>query len=449
MKYVINNTKYVINNIMTRITFFIVALTIGVASANAQPYGYTPLQVLSLFSEDYRNEQYENALVYGRWLVEAHPTEMEEHPGTYRGDRVFRRMINIYEHMSEQQDDPGYREAYIDSALQMYDRVLALFTEEEIDLYRWHFRRGRFYMDHSDHIENATRQAIQDFEAMFRLDPERATRGGRGYYVQLVVQYYASQGDQEEAFSIMNAAEPYADEATLNVFSETRNDLITDPEERIAFLLERLGEMPGCQDTMEECYELYLAIGDRDKAREMAIKMYEADPSVSNILRLVDKAENVGNYAEANDYLEEAHEKQEGRERAETSLRIAENHLSLRNLQEARRYARRAANEDAGWGEPYITIARIYGRAVSQTAGREMTRADRAVYWLVLDYLDQARQRDSGVTSTVDRLYRTYEPVAPSAEDKFYQNWDTGESIRIDGSLREAYSWIDEETTIR
>ncbi len=434
---------------MVRIALFSIALLIGAGSISAQPFGYTPLQVQSLFSEDYRNEQYEQALIYGRWLIDAHPKEMEDYPGNYRGERNFRRMIDIYEYMAQQQSDPALREAYIDSSLQMYDRIFALFNEDEIDLYRWYFNRGRFLQEHSELVDGGYQQALEDYETIFRMNPERATQSGNGYYVRLLVQNYSRQNDRDAVFSIINEAEPYADEQLLDFFSQTRNELITDPEERIELLTEDLEEDPENVELMMEIYDLYQAVGDREKAGEMAVRMYEADPTPENIMRLADIAENDGNYQEANQYLSEAHDNLEGRERAEASLRIADNHLNLRNLQQARQYAQRAAREDPSWGEPHITIAQIYGQAVSRCAGSEMTRIDKAVYWLVLDYLDEAVERNGGTSSTVNRLYRTYEPVAPNAEEKFYQSWNTGETIRINGSLKECYSWIDEETTIR
>ncbi len=434
---------------MAKQILILITILVLSGTAGAQPFGYTPLQIQSLFSEDFRNEQYEQALVYGRWLVQAHPKEMEEYPGNYPAERNFRRMIDIYEYMATQQEDPALREAYLDSAVQMYDMVFALFTEDEIDLYRWYFNRGRFYQSNSDFIQSAFQYALDDYETMFHIDPKRATESGSGYYVQLVVQNYARQNDREAAFTIINQAEPFADEDTRMFFAQTRNELITDPAERIELLTEELQEEPGNVELMQELYELYLAVGDRDNARKMAVRMYEIEPSITNIIRLADKAQNNGEYREAIRYLSEAHAIQQGVTRARTSLRIADNYLSLRDLQEARRYARRAASEDPNWGEPQITIAQIYGEAISRCAGSEMTRIDKAVYWLVLDYLDRAKQRNSNVTSTVNRLYRTYEPVTPTAEEKFYQNWNTGERIRIDGSLKECYSWIAEETTIR
>ncbi len=434
---------------MAKYIIIFVTILIVSGASNAQPFGYTPLQIQSLFAEDYRNEQYQQALIYGRWLVEAHPKEMEMYPGNYPAERNFRRMIDIYEYLSTQQDDPALREAYLDSSLQMFDRVFALFTEDEIDHYRWHFNRGRFYQSNSDYIQNAFQQALEDYETMFNLDPKRATESGSGYYVQLIVQNYARQNDRDNAFRIINEAEPFADEETSRFFAQTRNELITDPAERIELLVEDLEEDPGNVEIMQELYELYIAVGDGSNAREMAIKMYEYEPSVTNVTRLADKAENSGDYREAIRYLSEAHGIQQGTMKARTSLRIADNYLNLRDLQEARRFARRAASEDPNWGEPQITIAQIYGEAVSRCAGSEMTRIDKVVYWLVLDYLDRARQRNSNVSSTVNRLYRTYEPVTPTAEEKFYQNWNTGEKIRVDGSLKECYSWIGEETTIR
>jgi len=434
---------------MTKSILILITALVITSTAGAQPFGYTPLQIQSLFSEDFRNEQYEQALIYGRWLVEAHPREMEDYPGNYPAERNFRRMIDIYEYMSTQQEDPALREAYLDSSLQMFDRVFALFTEDEIDKYRWHFNLGRFYQSNSDHIQNAFQLALKSYEEMFRLNPKRATESGGGYYVQIIVQNYARQNDRENAFAIINEAEPFADENTREFFAETRNELITDPVERIELLTDDLQEDPGNVELMQELYELYLAIGNQSEARTMAERMYKVEPSVTNITRLADKAENDGEYREAIRYLSEAHEIQQGTARARTSLRIADNYLSLRDLQQARRYARRAASEDPNWGEPQITIAQIYAEAVSRCAGSDMTRIDKAVYWLVLDYLDRAKQRNAGVASTVNRLYRSYEPVTPTAEEKFYQNWNTGERIRIDGSLRDCYSWIAEETTIR
>ncbi|MDX1586308.1 MAG: hypothetical protein R3222_06180, partial [Balneolaceae bacterium] len=83
------------------------------------------------------------------------------------------------------------------------------------------------------------------------------------------------------------------------------------------------------------------------------------------------------------------------------------------------------------------------------TSGRKMTRDDKVVYWLVLDYLDKARRVDSQVSNTVQRQYQSYQPVTPTTEEKFFKGWEKGDKIAVDGSLNSCYSWVGETTTVR
>ena len=78
-----------------------------------------------------------------------------------------------------------------------------------------------------------------------------------------------------------------------------------------------------------------------------------------------------------------------------------------------------------------------------------MTRDDRVVYWLVLDYLDRAQQVDSQMANTVKRQYQSYEPVTPTTEDKFFKGWEVGDTMNVDSSIDDCYGWIAETTTVR
>ncbi|HET6528146.1 MAG TPA: hypothetical protein VFG39_05290, partial [Balneolaceae bacterium] len=102
------------------------------------------------------------------------------------------------------------------------------------------------------------------------------------------------------------------------------------------------------------------------------------------------------------------------------------------------------------WGVPYIQIADVYARTVNQcTNNRKMEVFDRAVYWLVLDYLQKAEQVDPSVAGEVSRKTASYEPVTPTTEQMFFKGWKEGESFSIDASLNECYGWINETTTVR
>lgn len=437
---------------------FILALIVfgwvGSATVEAQnsepPFGYPPLTVFSLFQEEHRNKAYDMAIVYGRYLIENHPTELEGHP-RYRGDNNFRRMIDIYNHYADESSDPSIREAYLDSSIQLYNRVFEIFSDKsDFDEYRWVFQRGRFFQTYANNIDNGMQLAYDDYTRMFELDPKRTTETANGYYVQITLQHIVRQGHRDQALEMMETAEPYANPELLGVFSDTRSDLFRNPEERIGWLEDQLAADPDNFELIEELFELYLDQNMRGKAQEFGKKLYDNDANYTNIMRMANLAQREGNYREANRYLNESLAKTSDRTKLkENHLQISDNLLSLRELEAARAAARRAIQIDPNWGEPYLKIANIYAQAVRSCSGRDLDRQDKVVYWLVLDYLDKARQVDASTSNQVRRSYSGYEAAMPTPEEKFYSNWTTGSKIKVDGSLRSCYAWINEETTVR
>ncbi|MEX0684809.1 MAG: hypothetical protein WD267_05890 [Balneolales bacterium] len=434
-----------------------IVLTIGLLSCSSAlfaqpepPLGYEPHLIQSLFTEDHRNNDYDNALKWGRYLVEAHPKEMPTYQGTYRGDRNFRRMIDIYTFKAGETSDPTLRSANLDSVQIMYDKVFEHFEDGEIDKFRWLQLRGRFFQENASYIEDGYDKAYQDYYAMFQLNSQRATELSDGYYVQITLTDLERNGNQEKALEMIETAEPYASPKLITFFEETRNSLYSDPDERIVYLEEKLSETPNDLELMEELRGLYEQVNNKAKAKQYAMLLYEKAPTYDNIMRLVDDALSNAEYNTAIEYLKESLSKtNDSRKQRATALQISDNYLNLRNLQEAKNYAQRAIQYDSNWGQPYIKIAEIYGQAVSSCAGSEMTRQDKVVYWLVLDYLDKARSADQSAARTVNRLYSSYQGATPTREEMFYAGWDDGQKIMVDGSLKECYAWINEETAAR
>ena len=138
--------------------------------------------------------------------------------------------------------------------------------------------------------------------------------------------------------------------------------------------------------------------------------------------------------------------------KADIAIQISDAYLNSEELQNARKFAREALNYDSEWGKPYIQIADIYAQAVSQcTSDRKLTPKDKAVYWLVLDYLDRAENTDSSTSSEVERKYKSYQPVTPTKSEKFF--WkpplEEGDDFEINKDLMKCYGWINETTTVR
>jgi tetratricopeptide (TPR) repeat protein len=419
-------------------------------SQSEPPYGMSEIQAYSIFYENYRTGDYDMALQFGKWMLEKKPREIQG-VNRFNLPRQYERMIDVYTELSKRETDPSSVSALLDSALTVYDDAFATFDEEEIDLYRWHFNRGRFFQENQNEIRDGLDRAYEDYLKAYELDAERFVQAGDGYYVQILLSNYISNEQRDEALELIEAVEPLAGGSLTQALDEARNSLFSDPEERIGFLESRLDDNPGDEAIIRELASMYENMGDRAKAIEFAEKLYEIDGSFENIRRLADYAKADGQNQKAITYLREALDiSNDVDRRKRINLEIAELYQNEGNLRTARQFAREAINLDSSWGQPYIRIASIYASTISQcTQGRQIERDDRTVYWLVLDYLDRARSADSSVAANVTRQYRTYEPVMPTSEDKFFRGWETGDSFQIGSNISECYAWINETTTVR
>ncbi|MEX0994647.1 MAG: hypothetical protein WD599_03905 [Balneolaceae bacterium] len=432
----------------------ITGLLVGLSSLSygqsEPPYGMSQLEAYSLFYENYRTGDYEMALTFGRWMLEAKPREIQGHR-SFTLDTQFDRFIKVYEGLAEEESDPSAKSEYLEKALEIFDLTFETFTEEEIDIFRWTYRKGRFYQDHYRNLPGGLDNAYENYEKAFEMDPQRFTEMNDGYFARILLQNYASNGEEEKALQMIDEIEGYASASLKAVINEVRNELFDEPEERIEFLESRLAEVDNKEEILTELADLYEEIGNRGKAIEAARELYNLNPDFENTRKLADISLSNAQYREALNYLIEAFEKAPSDNvKKEIALEISSTYQNIDNLQSAREYARKARDIDPDWGQPYLRISSIYAAAVSQcTSERKIEREDRTVYWLVLDYLDRARQVDSSVGSTVNRRYDSYTAVMPTAEDKFFRGWEEGESFQIDGSIGDCYSWINETTTIR
>jgi tetratricopeptide (TPR) repeat protein len=426
------------------------AVTSNAYSQAEPPYGMSELQAYSIFYENYRTGSYDMALQFGKWMLEAQPRSIEG-ANRFSLPRQYERMINVYTELSKQESDPSISTAYLDTVQIIYDEAFEIFSEEEIDYYNWHFNKGRFYQENQSNVSNGMNKAYEEYEKAYELDPERLAQAGDGYYINILLSNYVSQGERDKALAMIDEVEEFAGNSLMNQINEIRDGLFSDPEERIGFLEGRLAENPNDLALLKEIAELYEEQDNRDKAIEYARRIFDAEQNFENAERLAEYEQSAGENSQALNYWQQALDLAESNSQRKTAImQLADLNQNMGNLQVARRLARQGIQLDRNWGEAYIKLADIYAAAIRQcTSGRTMERDDRSVYWLVLDYLDRARNADSSVANIVQRQYRTYEPVTPSSEDKFFRGWETGDEIQIGSNISDCYAWIDETTTVR
>lgn len=432
------------------ILLFIAGFSTTAMAQSEPPYGMSEIAAYSIFYDNYTQGDYDMALQFGRWMLEKKPRKIEGF-GRFSLPTQYNRMRRIYTEKADQQEDPTLKAAYLDSARIVFQDALDTFTEDEIDTFEWRFNLGQFYQRHSSFIEDGMNKAYAMYEELFNENPERLTEAADGYYARILLQKYVNDGEREKALAMIDVIEPLAGPDLQDAISDARDEIFSDPEERVEFLEGQLADDPENTELLNELASLYETQGNRERAIEIARQLYELEPNFDNTRQLAEVALENANYRQAIQYLTEAAEKApDNTTRRNITLEISEAHQNLGNFQQARRFARQASELDSSWGQPYIRIARIYAATISSCTGdRTIDRDDRRVYWLVLDYLDRARSVDSSVSNEVQRLYNAYEPVLPSDEDKFFRGWEAGDQITIDGSQYSCYSWINETTTVR
>jgi tetratricopeptide (TPR) repeat protein len=445
---------------MKQLIILLGLLFISSSFSNAQadcaenpPDGLAPIAAYSLFQGNFKDGDFAFALKYGRWFV-CNNIESVEGVSSYRLDRQYDRMITIYGELGRESDDESLRKAYVDTALTLYSDQLELFGDDPDERFDIILKRGRFYQTNYDIIEGGLQKAYQDYVTLFEMDPERALNLGDGYYLRQALNNFVRNDDTDGAQALIDAVKPYAEGEMLDYIEEEQQDLLGSPEERITYFEAIVEENPEDVNAWNELADAYESTGDREKRKEVLLKLNELDPTYDITIELAELAESDANYRTADQYLKEALElTDDNEERIELYLRIADANISMDNFSAAKGFVHEALSINPNSGNALIKMATVYGSAVTNcvdSGDRNLQAEDKVVFWLVIDYLNKAKRVDPSVANSVDRQFSTYEEVTPNSEDKFFTlDLKNGDSITIDGSLMSCYSFINETTTVR
>lgn len=428
------------------------SLTRAQADCNeTPPDGLSPIAAYSIFYENFINGDYEFALKFGKWMVCAKPEKLAGNP-SFKLSTQYNRLVTIYDELSRNMEDPEQRAAYIDTALILINESLELFGDDTQIRYDIIFKRGRFYQQNYDFIDGGLSKAYDDYQKIIELNPEKGVSAGNGYYLRVLLEYLVDENLKERAQEVIDIAKPVAEGETLALIEEKQQEILGSPEEQAAYFEPIVEENPENVEAWQALANAYRELGQRADQKKALLKINEIEATYESALNAAEQAESDANYREAAKYFEQALERAEtDKQREDLYMNLADAYISLEELQTAKNYVNDAMKIAPNDGAVYIKMATVYGAAVTKcTSGRKLEAADKVVYWLVIDYLNKAKQVDSSVASTVNRQLSTYQDVTPNAEDKFFTlGYEEGQKVRIDGSLMSCYSWINETVTVR
>ncbi len=431
----------------------------GQADALAQPgrFGETPedsiraLRNISLFGDRYRQQNYEDAMDFWRLLI-------DEFPRSSRNIYIWGE--TILSHMIETAETEEVRNAYLDTAMMMFDKRMEAYEGSNFgDPGNVLGRKGLFYFRHNRNIN----EAGQGYEALtesIRLSGNDPSQAVIATYMTVTVGKYASglvdsehvietytwltevidkaleksQSDQliqaremvEGLFADSGAADC---DALIELFSD---QVYASPED--VDLLNKVNDMltnAGCTDS-----DLYLAISE---------KLYVLDPTPQSAISISAMYRARNNDEKVVEYLTEAVEIQDNpEERANYYLELAiiANQVK-RDKQLSRQYARQALNENPSLGRAHIHIGTLYASESNCFAGEEDAEfKNRTVYWAAVDRFNEAKRADPSLTAEADRLIETYRIYFPDNETIFFHGYQEGDTYTVG-------CWINETTRIR
>lgn len=445
--------KYITNISVTSLLLFLVTAFLSTpalaqdeidcgdaADSNAK------LQNYSLYYESYKNKDYASALPYLKWMLKCAPGFAG--PGK-NDDRNFERGVRAYQGLADATEDAAEKRAFIEEALNLYDTAVPTLqaAEATVNPNEWTFNKGRFIQKNAAVLDDMQGEVGALYKAVY--DNEPTQLNPLSYYVNVIIADYARNDEKDIAVEFMESVESNfgSDGDAMGIVANWRDRLFDSPEERMTFLEDQLAKKPGDVKIIEELLEIYTELDERDKLTGMLETMIEVSPTpkiyiTAGIMKL-----NDGDSDGAIGDFQKALEMPGGEEYAkEVQFNMGNAYREMGQLRQARTAYRRAISADPAFGQAYMEIANVYAEAVRDCGGSKMEREDRAVYWLVADYLERARSQDASVRNAASRNLQQYKPYFPAAEDLFFKGWEEGQSYKIDYGC---YSWINETTKIR
>ncbi|MFQ5572461.1 MAG: hypothetical protein ACE5G0_22530, partial [Rhodothermales bacterium] len=136
----------------------------------------------SLYWENFKNENFEEALPDLRWIL-------DNCPGYPRDkDQNFDRAIKAYDALANKAGDAATKRAYLDSALVIFDRAIPELKAvgAQVDECDWHRDKGRFIQKYLDVLEDQKAEAIEAYRRAYDCNPQ----GLDAYYLDVLLSNY-------------------------------------------------------------------------------------------------------------------------------------------------------------------------------------------------------------------------------------------------------------------
>ena len=372
----------------------------------------------SLYYENFKNENYRDALPDLVWIL-------YNSPGFNRNNDInFRRAVETFQALADEEEDGTAKRAWLDSALVHYDRVIPVLSELEADFdpFTWTRNKGRFIQTNLNELPDLRSNMITAYRAAYEMDGKRIDP----YYLDVIINDLYQLGDIGGALDFLRELkDDRGDEESIDALIR-KYFVVIPPDEQIAFLEEQYEAEPDNAEVITQLFELYQQEAYREKMLSLADKILALEPTPSTLRILTRMYVEDGDNERAIETFRQMEAIPDVEIRAQDYYNLGLAYQDMENFREARNYFQSAQKADSDFNPAQVAIPNLYSTAVSSCGVADREQA--AVFWLIADQYARIGDRDG-----VNRMSTAF----PTAEDIFYvARWNTGESTQVSYTCR-------------
>ncbi|HKJ80036.1 MAG TPA: hypothetical protein VKA10_10895 [Prolixibacteraceae bacterium] len=412
---------------------------------------------LSLFTEFYKQDDFESALPHWRKVYNTYPKSTEN---------IYIQGIKMHESMIENASSPEERKKNIDQLMKIYDKRIKYFNQEGYNLGRkatsWlEYKLGENSKLDNDEMKEALKQGyewvnqsiemqgqktelpvlvllMQTTRSLFKMGELSKETVVKNYNTSMkIIDNVIENGDDETQLANAEKVKPYIEDifgtsgaadcdALISIFTPQYQENNQDVE-FIKSMLRRLRRA--------DC-------GESELFSNATEQLYNLEPSAEAAFNMARRYVKRDNAEKAKEYYQQAMEQETDKELLSTyyyeyGLFI---YAKENDLAEARNYLRQALAINPDYCEALMLLGDIYVASSRSFSDDDFEKA--SVFWLAVDYYERARRAGNDCNIDAAQKAAQYRKYFPNKEEAFFRSLQEGQTYKIGG-------WINESTKIR
>ena len=240
------------------------------------------------------------------------------------------------------------------------------------------------------------------------------------------------QSNIEKALSPLLTCDKLAVIYSEDKFEANKTDV--DWLKRAARMLQK--ERKGDDGEMSSCVDnpVFLLVAET---------LYQLEPSAAAARSMARLGVQQQDWSMAKKYFQEAIDQEEDlRKKADDYMGLALVDNKIGAYASAKSDCLKAAQLRKEWGNPYLFLATIYGKAAEDGVWGKNAVEKKAAYWAAINKLSYAASIDPDIASKANKLSSMYKQAVPDKSIAFQLGAKEGDVIKIG-------SWINETVTVK